>query len=210
MSRQLRREVDCTAAIIVGTSTAVSLAVPRCSAEPVVFAARRKSFEMTTRNFLPRTRLRDDTTGAAAGIITVNNSGWSGRAREWNRTARDLGESPQNAPGIDVQAGNRGLKLPMFVGTTCHIDHERIAVNRIVMPVAVAVLGAFSISAFAVDSSVPTTLGIETKAKKEERAKHHAKKKESVKHAAKHGKPKSGLGEASKAETGAPAAPTAK
>ena len=82
--------------------------------------------------------------------------------------------------------------------------------NRIVIPVAVAVLGAFSISAFAVDSSVPTTLGIETKAKKEERAKHHAKKKESVKHAAKHGKPKSGLGEASKAETGAPAAPTAK
>lgn len=72
VKRQPRREVDCTAVIIVGTSTAVSLAVPRCSAEPVVFAARRKSFEMTARNFLPRARLRDDTTGAAAGIIMVN------------------------------------------------------------------------------------------------------------------------------------------
>jgi hypothetical protein len=85
-----------------------------------------------------------------------------------------------------------------------------VVVNRFVIPVAVVVLGAFSMSASAADSSVPTTLGIETKAKKEDRAKLHAKKKESVKLAAKHGKPKSGLGEASKAETGAHAAPSAK
>lgn len=82
--------------------------------------------------------------------------------------------------------------------------------KHIAIPVAVVVLGALSMSASAVDSSVPTTLGIETKAKKEDRAKVHAKKKESVKHAAKHGKPKSGLGEASKAAIGAPAAPSAK
>jgi hypothetical protein len=85
-----------------------------------------------------------------------------------------------------------------------------VVVNHIVIPAAVVVLAAFSMSASAVDSSVPMTLGIETKAKKEDRAKVHAKKKESVKHAAKHAKPKSGLGEASKAEIGAPAAPSTK
>lgn len=78
-----------------------------------------------------------------------------------------------------------------------------IGVNHIVIAAAFIALGAFSLSASAVDSSVPTTLGIETKANKEDRAKLHTKKKERVKHAAKHAKPKSGLGEASKAETGA-------
>ncbi len=82
--------------------------------------------------------------------------------------------------------------------------------NHIVITAAFVALGAFSLSASAVDSSVPTTLGIETKAKKEDRAKFHTKKKESVKHAAKHAKPKSGLGGASKAESRALTAPSSK
>ena len=74
----------------------------------------------------------------------------------------------------------------------------------VVIAMVVAGLAASSLPAAAADSDVPTTLGIETKAKRENRAKLHAKKKDSVKQRMTHGKPKSGLGEVSKAGTGTP------